>query len=728
MSDMHNIQFHLSGHWWVLAALICLALFTTVAVYQRTNPPAGNTLRRLLMVLRFMALMTILLALYESRMDSFQRQEKPPLIAVAIDQSASMAINDADGPRAQHLHKALTQDLKQVIVAPLVAKYVSFDGAVHAMTGMTGDSLHLTGDATDITLALQSINSQLREQNLTAILLISDGNYNQGGNPVRLIEDMATPVFSVGVGSIRQPADLNLAKVDANPFAYIDEPTPILVTVNSVGYTDIRPTITLREANTVLASATVAVAASPSEQTATLTYTAKTEGRHKLVIQVSGQPGELATENNSRTLYIDVAKSRFLITLLAGEPTPEISFLSRALTANPRFRMQIFIQRKDGTLFTSDGRQAVLDSLDHTDILAVLDYPTRITPPAIVQQIETSWSKISRPFLLLAGHHTDFQKLARWQRWLPVGTEILQVNDFLASAGLAAAGQNHPIIQIANNPDNTTAAWNLLPPIWVHQRVKSIKPGSQILAVARGNESLPDREAWPLIVVRSDGMVNCAALLGSSLWRWSLMMTGIGNEDRLYDSLVNNLIRWLQMERKTELVNLTLNKTSYPFGEPVVIQVKVFDAQFQPVDGAQVDLVIQKQGEQKKFAAAPAGAGLYEWTYHPDAPGDHEINVIAEKNGHPYGTAKSLFSVGEYSEELAELVQQKEVLQNLSRASGGRYVPVDSLIALRGALPARVQQQWHRQRFELWNHTGLLLFIIACLAAEWWLRKWKGMI
>lgn len=729
MSDfISNIQFQFTGYGWLLAALACLALLIAAAVYRHTNPPVGSGLRRVLMTARFLALLAVLAAIYESRVDSLNRETMPPLVAVAIDQSASMAITDAAGARMQSLDKALSQDLPRMISSPLIAKYFAFDASLRALTTLDRDSLPLTGDATNMALALQTINNQLREQNLTAILLVSDGNYNQGGNPVRIVEEMSTPVFCVGVGSVQRPADLKLAKVDANPFAYIDEPTPVAITINSVGYDHIRPTIMLREANTILASATVDMASSPSEQTVTLNYTAKTEGRHKLIVQVSGQTGELALENNSRTLYVDVAKSRLLVTLLAGEPNPDISFLSRALNANPRFRMQTLIQRQDGRLYTPAGRMAALDSLDNTDILILLNYPTAVTPAPSLQQIETSWSKISRPMLLISGRRTDFPKLTHLQRWLPVGTETLQVNDFLASAALTPSGQVHPIMQIANQAGATTAAWNLLPPIWIHHRIKNIKPGAQILAVARVSESVTDRDPWPLVIVRSDGLVNCAAILGASLWRWSLMMAGIGNEDRLYDSFVNNLIRWLQMERKSELVNLVLEKTNYHFGEPVTIQVKVFDAQFQPIDDAQVDLMIQKQDKQNKFTAAPAGDGLYQWIYYPDTPGDHEISVSAQKGGHLCGTAKSLFSVGEYSEELAELVQQKELLQNLSQVSGGRYVPIDSLAFFKAEWPARFQQQIHRRRFEAWNHGGLLLFIIGCLAVEWWLRKWKGMV
>jgi hypothetical protein len=718
----------MAGRWYLLFGLIWLDVLLALLVYRHTNPQVSHAMRRLLMTLRLLALLTVLLALFESRINFSWTESHPPLIAVVIDQSASMATTDSDGPRQKHLERALRDDLPKLILSPFVSRFFRFDGYLHSMSAPGVDSLRLTGDATNISQALQSVNSQLREQNLTAMLLFTDGNYNEGGNPSRFAKEMDVPVFCIGIGSSQQPADLTITDINANPFAYTNEATPIQIMISSVGYRNIHPVVTLSDGNEIVASSTLSIAASPSEQSTTLNYVAKAEGRRKLVVRVSGQPEELAQENNSRTLYMDVLKSRLLITLLAGSATTDISFFTNALAANPRYRLQTLVQRKDGVLYDLDNQKPALDSLDHTDILVLMNYPTNATSELVLQKVEKSWNASSRPLLLITGRETDFSKLSRWQRWLAIRTETLHVNDFLAAITPTAAGQNHPVMQIPGSRTGTVSAWNLLPPIWVHHRIIKNWPNSEVLAVVHPNEPGPIREPWPFIVVRSDGMVNSAAILGSSLWHWSLMMAGIGNEDELYVSFVNNLIRWLQMDRKKELINLMLNKTSYHFGEPVNGQIKVFDARFNPVTDAQVTVVLQKQGERKSYLATPSGDGQYQLTIHPESPGDYVISVAAQKEGRVLGSTESLFSVGEYSMELSELFLQKELLQNLSSSTGGRYVAGDSLLKLQGVLPDQKLTQTRSRRFDLWNHPYLLLFIIACLTTEWWLRKWKGMV
>lgn len=724
---LSNIAVTVSGRWYLLTALIWLAVLVTLFIYRRTNPHVSTPLRILLMILRGSALATLLLALFETQVTSSWQEDVPPLIAVAIDQSASMAAMDQKGPRTEQLARALSQDLPRVWSGSMTQKYFAFDSRLRPLRPSELDSLRPRGDATDIASALETIHSTLREENLQAILLFTDGNYTRGGHPSRYAAESGVPIFCVGVGSTQPPPDLAITRVQANAFVYTGEETPIQVTVTGTGLPTVHTAVQLMENDKVVASTMLQAAGSPFEQSVTLSWTAGGEGRHKLRVKVSGQAEELAQDNNQRTVYVDVLKSRLLITLLAGCVTPEISFFTKAITENSRYRLQTLVQRTDGRLYDLDGQPAALDSLDHTDILVALNYPTSLTPDEMIHRVEKSWTTFSRPILFMDGAETDWKKLARWQRWLAIRTETLQTHAFSATVSLTQAGSQHPIMQIAGSGTVGASAWNLLPPIWVHHRIQGVRPGAQVLAMAAGEADLPDVQQ-PLIVVFSDGMVNSAALLASSLWRWALMMKGINNEDELYGVFFNNLIRWLQMEKKKELVNLSLSKSSYAFGEPIPIQVSAYDVRFNPVTDASVALLMEKQGTSMTLSAAPAGNGLYEATYQPESPGEYEIKAVVQKDGALLGTATSLFSVGAYSEELSVRICQRPLLQGLAAVSGGRYVPADSLYALRGQLPAQALSRVRSQRLDLWNHGALLLFILACLIAEWWLRKWKGMV
>jgi hypothetical protein len=708
----------------VFAALLTIAV--VLFVYRRTNPVVAHAIRYLLIALRILAILAILLVLYQARLQYKWTETHPPVLAVVIDQSASMASKDPGGIRSQHLQKVLHEQGEKLFVAPWQTRYYGFASQVQEMKRQELDSLTFTGDATNITAALQSVTTSLAEENLCAILLFTDGNYSEGGNPARHLSQWGIPIYTVGVGSAAPAADLRLAAVDANPFAYSKEATPVQVTVHSEGYAGLKPKVTLLEGDEVAATADLAIAGSPSDQTVTLAYTPQKEGRHKLVVAVSPQTDERSLDNNRRTLYIDVFKSRTQILLLSGPVSADVAFFKQALSGNTRFQVKTLVEQQDGTLKDLQNRSATLDTLADTDILAVMNFPTSRTPAAVMTQIAAAWKESNRPIIVFSGSETAFNKLVDLQPWLPMLCDIASSDAWMPTCRLTAQGQIHPLMQIST-ASASSSAWSMLPPVAMHHRVKTVWPNAEILAMAEG-PGTEAKEVWPMIIVRSDGVVKSAAVMAAQLWRWQLMMAGIDNQDHVYQTFINNLVRWIQTEKRKEMVNLTLDKSAYHLGEPVQVQVAVYDTRFNPVQDAQVPVNLQFQNREVKQLATSSGNGRYQTTFYPDQPGDYKVTVQPTKAGQAFGNATSLFSVGEYSSETAVLDLQRAQLQQWAHLSGGRYAPLDSLSGLASHLPARIKTQIRSEELPLWNHYYLLVFILLTLTLEWALRKWKGMM
>lgn len=713
----------MTGQVLYLVAALLLTALVVLFIYRRTNPAVADSLRYLLIALRFVALSALVLVLFQLRLQYHHSEEHPPVLAVLIDESASMASKDPEGIRSHRLQKVLREQAATLFDAPWRIRAFRFAAQARPMNLAEVDSLSFSGDATNITQSLQTVTTTLAAENLTAILLFTDGNYSQGGNPVRHLPQWGVPLYTVGVGSAAAAKELRITAVEANPFAYSKEPTPVQVTVHSDGYEHIKPAVTLLEDDQVVATTDLTIAASPSDQTVTLSYTPQKEGRHKLVVAVSPQSQERSLENNRRTLYVDVFKSRTQILLLSGPVSADVSFFRQALAGNNRFQIQTLIEGPDGTLRNLQHRPANLDSLADVDILAVMNFPTSRTPAAVMGAITDSWQKTNRPIIVLAGRETAFNKLAALQQWLPMPCDIAAAEGWAPTCRLTEQGQLHPLMQISTAMASASA-WSMLPPVPIYHRVTRWWPQAELLAVADGT----DKDLWPLIIVRSDGLVKSAAVLATQLWRWQLLMAGIDNQDHVYQIFINNLVRWVQIEKKREMVNLTLDQSAYHLGDPVRVQVTVYDTRFAPVLDAQVPVTLQSGHKEITQLAAPAGNGRYETTFYPDQPGDYKISAQPGKSSQTFGTATSLFSVGEYSSETAVLDLQRPHLQQWARASGGRYVALDSLHTLAGTLPARIKIHTRTSVLPLWNHYYLLLIILAGLTAEWAIRKWKGMM
>ena len=95
-------------------------------VYRRTNPPAPNWLKTILTVLRFLALTLVLFMLFEPILKvSWQRKEKP-IVAVMLDNSASMTLENNGETRARKAISLLNSEIFQDGIRDVNFDYYKF--------------------------------------------------------------------------------------------------------------------------------------------------------------------------------------------------------------------------------------------------------------------------------------------------------------------------------------------------------------------------------------------------------------------------------------------------------------------------------------------------------------------------------------------------------------------------------------------------------------------------
>ena len=91
------------------------------------------------------------------------------------------------------------------------------------------------------------------------------------------------------------------------------------------------------------------------------------------------------------------------------------------------------------------------------------------------------------------------------------------------------------------------------------------------------------------------------------------------------------------------------------------------------------------------------------------------------------GEAEAGWASQPAADEFARLTPDRAFLADLARKTGGAVVEGDDLEAFVAGLPARgapISEPWTAP---LWDHPAAFLFAIACLAAEWGLRRLNGL-
>ncbi|MBN1560762.1 hypothetical protein JW998_10965 [candidate division KSB1 bacterium] len=690
----------------------------SIYVYRRTNPVVSHILRVILTLLRTVSLLLLLFIIYETTLHFRYNKTNPPILAIAVDNSASMTITDSNGSRQSTLHDILNSDHLVELGRKFQIVFYRFSNHIEPYSTTQGDSLDFLGDVTNISKSLELIVARHATENLTNILLISDGSYNEGGNPLRYAEELGVPVHTIGIGSSDPVIDLAITAVDAHPFTYVNQSTPVQVTIRNTGFDKLSVPLELRQEDVL--RETVQLPASPAEKTVTMSFTPTKVGRAKVELNVPQQVGEHLVDNNSRTVYIDVFKEKLQILLIAGAVTPDISFI-KTILQNDRYQIKDHIRRSKGEFYQ---QPLSFETLQETDIFIFLDFPMHGMDQSFSQNLSASLNSKKQSVLFIPGIHISLAEVTKLANFIPLQNAVMLPKERLVRAEPSPLGLNHPILQTNLDPLHSKTVWQQLPPVFAALLVQQVPPGTEVLAYARFADQANSGLA-PLIVARVHGQQKSAAIFAHQLWRWDFMMSGINRSDKVYTHLLQNIMRWLETNRSESLVRVSMDKTHYNYGDPISMSIDVFDENLNPVEKADVKVTLEKPAQE--FPSRPQGGGAYSVVLGTPQPGDYTAKVTAEINGHRLGEETVLFSVGEYSAELTDIQAQPAVLQALSRVTGGQFLTTDSLsqmTSIRGestTMPLTIEN-------ELWNNKYILILILLFLTLEWFIRKRTGMV
>lgn len=694
-------------------------------MYRFTVPQVSASKRAVLILLRGTAIALILLALCEPLLQFVSREDRKPVIALMADNSLSMSQKDGAGDRAQILTSLLKGTAVGRLSEKTELKLFSFSSAVEPLSA---ESLAVNGGATNISSALQSPLRSIDD--LRGIILISDGNYNAGSNPLYDAEKSRIPVFTVGIGDTNDQKDIAVAKLLTNSVGYVDASIPVEASIRASGVSPRSVTVTLREDGTKIDEQRIAVTAQNgrSDLPVKFLYTPGTDGMKKLTVSVEGVDGEITAKNNSRSSLIKVLKNKMLITVIAGTVGPDVAAVMQTLNADKNIDADLFYQIPSGEFKPQKDGVELRTTMAKCDAVILIGFPTAQTTAASLQYVAQAVEQRSLPLLFIAGRMLDLQKVRTLERFLPFTVSSERMDEQTVLPFVQERHRYHQLIQ------QEGAAWEKLPPVYYSLTTFTAKPEAQnLLSVKIQNVPLTN----PLFIVRSIGGSKSAAVLCYGLHRWKVLAGSSDDTKQHFDIWFSSLIRWLSVREQDKFLRVEPAKEFYSQGEQIDFTAQVYNESYQPMDNAEVFVSVrphakQSGGERIEALLSSSGTGLYEGNIAGLSEGEFTYTASATVNGDTVGTAAGRISVGEQSVEFAETKMNKPLMQQLASSSGGEYVDASEFSLLTERILARpemsLQEQTHTEEFQLWNLPSFLAVIVLLLGVEWFVRKQSGML
>ncbi len=716
-------EFHLSSSYNTLLIVLAggAALLVSLLVYRYTVPPVSPFTKIVLVALRTLGLFFLFLLIGKPLFSLLRRTTEPPVIALLMDNSKSMAMRDKLGDRKAQFFGALQSAPVQKLNTVGTLRPVVFDAKAKMLEKFSLDSLTLTGDATDIAGALKAAKQSAVTQNVQGIVLLTDGNSTIGTSPLYEAEEIGLPLFTIGIGDTSEQQDVLARKVLTNAITYVGNRVPVNATVKSSGYTNERVEVTLHEGGTVLDRKTISLQPGIREYAVPLSFTPAKEGMQKFSVEVSQLPGEVSYQNNRSVFFTKVLKSKMRVVLVAGASSPDVAFLRRSLESDKNIEVKSFIERKDGQFYEGTLSATVLQD---ADCIVLVGFPVASSSSSAVTLLLNA-ANAGKGMLFFASRTMDAEKLRQLEPVLPFSIQRQGRDEDQVFIAIPELQKNNPLIKLSSAGD----VWSQLPPVFKLAGGFRSKPESEVIGQTRIQSVVT---ADPLLLSRNVNRRKSVAFLGYGLWRWKLFSGGIAGAENLLDEFTSNSVRWLTTREDERPVRVNPVKEVFAGQDPVEFTGQVYDENYKPIENAEVIITVTRDNASNQTTLTPLGSGRYEGSLEPMQEGDYTFTATVNVGGKQLAEDKGTFSVGGLNVEFQETRMNKLLLQQLAARTGGKYYNANALENLPqdiASLPHfKPREVVHASEIELWNIGWMITLMVTLFALEWFMRKRNGML
>ncbi|MGE5431684.1 MAG: vWA domain-containing protein [Syntrophomonadaceae bacterium] len=712
--DKLTINYAFSSVYFYLG-LVLIAAYTYYT-YRYTVPRVNSAFRFVLIIIRTLALLLILFTIFEPVLNIARRKVIEPVNLIFVDDSKSIKIEDGT-------NRMFTVEdfLKRVSSGSNKnsAEIYSFGTNVNKVSADSLTRIKFSESTTNLSKVFSSIKTENR--NIASIVLISDGVITDGSNPVFQAEKLGIPVYTVGVGDTAKRNNLEIRRVLFNEYVYSATPTTINVTIASAGFKGRTVPVTLYENNRQIAQQNVTFT-DDGLSSANLSYTAKSPGEKKMNVAVGRLEGEFSYADNDKPFYLNVLNNKINTLIIAGSPSPDLSFVKNSLLADENLRVATLTQAGPNRFLENANQTQLIDS---SNIIFLVGFPSAQTPERLLAKVQQEIRDNGKPFCIILSEGTDYNRLKVLQPELPFTIGRIAPGYTESQPLVTSSEMQNPLLQ--NNAPNVIEAWNNLPPVSRSNTELVAKPESNVLSRVRVN-NVPLN--YPLVLTRKLGNKKSAAILAKNIWRWKLETS----ERKLdvFDRLILSGTKWLNTHEEQKLVSIKPTKKIYSLGEPVEFTAQVYNETLNPVDDAEIKVAVKSEKNEFSVAMNALGGGLYEGKLETNESGDYTFSGTANQAGRQLGKDGGRFSIGDVEIEMINPAMDKDLLQLLARQTGGRFFYGKNYAQLFEILSeiskSKVKEKISHSEIILWNSQWMLIGIIVFFAAEWFLRKRSGML
>jgi hypothetical protein len=692
---------------------LALAIF----LYRTTNPPLPRGIRILLTSLRILAVIFLFLALFEPVFSYKREYERKPKLALLIDRSASMNINENNRTRTDRVDSILSS-----------LAFGRFSDSYDISRFYFADSISDRPENIDTTAtALGDVLAELSQCEMVDPseywLLLSDGISNSGISPASTIPNLKQPVYSIGIGEETAGKDIAIESIDYNQVIFAGKPTEIIVHLEWSGMNNDNSRLEIRSGDKLLQSQILTLPPGTLKKEEHLSFTPETPGQQTFQISVAGIENEITRDNNSRSISMTVLKSKLKVLLAADHPDWEYAFLNRFLLQSKSVELTPVIWKAGGGYLAGQfpSRQEELNQYD-----LVILYDINISALAGKSDLFRSYliDRGGGLFVMLGENYLK-TPFPRWlDNYLPF-ISITRLNKPVNVRYNGTPEENyllHPAVRLSDDKQGVRDGWKNLPPFEAIVPVDSIAPGAELLVSADFGEK---NNRNPILGVRNFGGGKVLATSAIPFWHWAFFNYSFKSEATEYQSLFSGIVNWLALKEDSDPIRIISDKPIYTRNEKIGFTASVFDLGFRPIPAASghISLINESSGDTTGVQLEEIGDGKYRAEFGILSPGRYRFIGVVEKDGKKLKESSGQIAIESYSLEDYSRHPDFATLASISQMTGGRFYRANEIDSLYPILKKNRIIVADDHEIIIWNKFWLLAIFILALGVEWLIRK-----
>jgi hypothetical protein len=556
---------------------------------------------------------------------------------------------------------------------------------------------------TDYSEVINAVVNNHFNENIGALILVGDGIYNQGKNPVNLMNEVNFPVYTIGFGDTTEVIDSRVQDIRVNRTSFSGNKFPVEIDTRFSKLKGKPIRITVFQDKKEIAGVMI----TPPNQNYFYTHEfildAGEAGLKHFSVKTDIVENERNTKNNQAGFVINVLEKKQKILILSDGPHPDIGAIKNTLDLQTTY---------DVSVFTEEPYPA---NLSEFNLLVLNQLPTSGKSAAdIVKNAQNS----RIPILFIVGSKTFLPQLNA----LSQGAVISP----LAGSGEEAQAIINTNYATFNLSEDFKEILPRFPPLQVSFAEYALDAGFTPLFYQK---IMNIATAKPLL---STGTINgrkTGFIFGEGIWRWRLYNYYTNQNHALFNELVNQLVQYLALRQNED--NFIIDfKPVYAETDEIILKAEVYNDAFERINSEEVKIKIQNAGNEEYDFTFDVQGNDYVLNAGHLPMGDYTFSANVEFGGKTFSETGS-FAVTPVNFENLDLRANHNLLYQLAAESGGKfYSPNESgqLIAdLQSNNRLKATSYFQEMINELLNLKWLFFVVLLLLSVEWFLRKFWGL-